>query len=373
MSNYIEYKDKIAFHPGYYISEIIENSGLTQEDFARRLGTTPKTISILISGSQNLSLDIAGKLSRMLGTSIEYWLNLQNKYDMLREEFILDSQLQDERRVFSFLDYRYFRDNFGLPAFSRNIPEQIRCLRELLGIASLTVLEDECLATSFRKGAGEQKAQNIARANAIVQLAVNKAVSIECPKFNRKKFEKAANRAAEMTMDRTQFWEKVEKEFREAGVVLIVLPNLSCSKVNGATKRLNGKIMLMLTDRGGYEDILWFSLFHEIGHIINGDLGITFGDDVEEDADCYAQNKLIPPEAYEQFIRLNKYYTDISIRSFAESIHRDPGIVLGRLLKEKRIAYTDQEIISRLRHKFIANMTENETNHRLFDILDAEG
>ena len=42
MSNYIEYNDKIAFHPGYYIKEIIEESGLSQKDFAKRLDTTPK-------------------------------------------------------------------------------------------------------------------------------------------------------------------------------------------------------------------------------------------------------------------------------------------------------------------------------------------
>ena len=39
MSNYIEYNDKIAFHPGYYIKEIIEESGLSQKDFAKRLDT----------------------------------------------------------------------------------------------------------------------------------------------------------------------------------------------------------------------------------------------------------------------------------------------------------------------------------------------
>ena len=33
MSNYIEYNDKIAFHPGYYLKEIVEASGLTQADF----------------------------------------------------------------------------------------------------------------------------------------------------------------------------------------------------------------------------------------------------------------------------------------------------------------------------------------------------
>ena len=87
MSNYIEYDDKIAFHPGYYIKEIVEESGLTQEDFAKRLDTTPKNLSLLIRGEQNLSIDIAMKLSRMTGTSVSYWLNLQQAYDALMAEF----------------------------------------------------------------------------------------------------------------------------------------------------------------------------------------------------------------------------------------------------------------------------------------------
>jgi plasmid maintenance system antidote protein VapI len=48
MRNYIEYGNKIAFHPGYYIKEYIDNLGLTQEDFANRLGTTPKNISYIV-------------------------------------------------------------------------------------------------------------------------------------------------------------------------------------------------------------------------------------------------------------------------------------------------------------------------------------
>lgn len=50
MSNYIEYNDKIAFHPGYYIKEIIEERGLSQKDFVNRLDTTPKNLSILVRG-----------------------------------------------------------------------------------------------------------------------------------------------------------------------------------------------------------------------------------------------------------------------------------------------------------------------------------
>lgn len=88
MSNYIEYNDTIAFHPGYYIKEIVDESGLTQKDFAKRLDTSQKNLSLLLRGEQSLSVYIAIKLSRMLGTSVSYWLNLQNTYDTLIAEFI---------------------------------------------------------------------------------------------------------------------------------------------------------------------------------------------------------------------------------------------------------------------------------------------
>jgi hypothetical protein len=39
MSNISEYKDIIAFHPGYYIADIIEDMGVSQAEFATRLGT----------------------------------------------------------------------------------------------------------------------------------------------------------------------------------------------------------------------------------------------------------------------------------------------------------------------------------------------
>ena len=87
MSNYIEYNDKIAFHPGYYIKEIVEESGLTQENFAKQLDTTLENMSLLIQGKQSLSMDIAMKLSKMIGTSVSYWLNLQNAFDALISEF----------------------------------------------------------------------------------------------------------------------------------------------------------------------------------------------------------------------------------------------------------------------------------------------
>jgi HTH-type transcriptional regulator/antitoxin HigA len=81
MRNVKEYKDIVAFHPGYYIADIIDDMEISQNEFAARMGTTAKTLSKLINGQANISNDLAKKLSVMLGTSVEVWQNLQNTYD----------------------------------------------------------------------------------------------------------------------------------------------------------------------------------------------------------------------------------------------------------------------------------------------------
>lgn len=92
----------IAFHSGYYIKKIVEESRLTQEDYAKRLDTTPKNLSLIIRGEQSLFIDIAMKLSGMIGTSVNYWLNLQNAYDTLTAEFKSEEELAQERKVFEY-------------------------------------------------------------------------------------------------------------------------------------------------------------------------------------------------------------------------------------------------------------------------------
>jgi addiction module HigA family antidote len=70
-----------AFHPGYYVGELLEEEGITQTEFAKRLGTTDKTLSKLLNGLIPMSNELASKLSLMTGTSIALWLNLQTEYE----------------------------------------------------------------------------------------------------------------------------------------------------------------------------------------------------------------------------------------------------------------------------------------------------
>ena len=77
----VEYKDIIAFHPGYYVNDVIDDLEMSQCEFAKRLEISDKTLSKLLSGEASLSKEIAKKISQMLGTSVEVWLELQKKYE----------------------------------------------------------------------------------------------------------------------------------------------------------------------------------------------------------------------------------------------------------------------------------------------------
>lgn len=354
MSNYLEYNDKIAFHPGYYIKELIEESGLTQEDFAKRLGTTPKNISYLVRGEQSLSIDIAMKLSRMLGTTVSYWLNLQKEYDALSAEFKYVEELEKERNVFAHIDYNYFKSNFGLPDLPRKVDEQIKQVREFLKISTLELLKGPDLAVSFRSDTEELSVSNIINANAMVQIAINMALKQAAPKFNKQAFYEATTYALSLTTAHEDFYPLIRKSFLKAGVIFVILPNLKNSGINGATKKIGDNVLLLVNDRRSFSDTFWFTLFHEIGHIMNGDYGMTMdkhSSEKEDEADIFAQNSLIPPDEYKEFVSVGDY-SEAAIRRFADKIKRDPGIVFGRLLKEEKVLYTNVTLAKSLRHKY---------------------
>ncbi|AYM02102.1 addiction module antidote protein, HigA family [Levilactobacillus brevis] len=81
MGNTTEVKDLIAFHPGAYVEEIVDDLNITQAEFAERLGVSSKIVSNIINGQDSVSAVTADKLAKVTGVSTETWLNLQAQYD----------------------------------------------------------------------------------------------------------------------------------------------------------------------------------------------------------------------------------------------------------------------------------------------------
>lgn len=344
MSNYKYIGNKIAVHPGHFIEEYIDYIGMTQEELAYRIGTTPKNISILIRGEQSMTVDMANKLHRFTGVSVQFYLNAQASYDEMIEEAKNDKELVLEKDVYKELKYKYFRDNYELIDIPNKTYEQIVEVRGFLKISSLSLLKGKNKLVKFRSARRELTESNIIKANTMVLIATNKSYELRnIPKFDKKKFLRTVNYILTLTKDCDDFYKQIKKEFYFCGVDLQVIPNITGSKLNGATRIVGKHILLMLSDRYSNSDTFWFTLFHEIGHIINGDFGASFEMDegeIEEKANQYAENMLIAPNIYKEFAD-KKVFTVESIKEFAEKINRNEGIILGRLQKDGLVKYND--------------------------------
>jgi addiction module HigA family antidote len=64
----------------------LEPLGLSQTEAAANLGTTRKTFSMLLSGHQGISAEMALRLAKAFNTTPELWLNLQRNYDLWNAE-----------------------------------------------------------------------------------------------------------------------------------------------------------------------------------------------------------------------------------------------------------------------------------------------
>ena len=70
-------------HPGILVKDaLIDHTGLTVTEAAERLGVTRTTLSRLLNGHADISLEMAIRLSKFFKTSVESWMNLQVQYDI---------------------------------------------------------------------------------------------------------------------------------------------------------------------------------------------------------------------------------------------------------------------------------------------------
>ena len=71
-----------AIHPGEFLGEILEETHVSQAEFARRIGVSPMRVSHVVNGARPVTAELALLFGRAFGQSPEYWLNLQTAYDL---------------------------------------------------------------------------------------------------------------------------------------------------------------------------------------------------------------------------------------------------------------------------------------------------
>ena len=335
----IESKYTIAIPPGATIKEQLDERRMSQKEFAIRMGLSEKHISRLINGEVQLTADVAVKLEMVLGLPAKFWNKLEANY---REKIVKvneENEMSEDMEILKKLPYNEMV-KYGWIEKTIKEEEKVIYLRKYFEVVSLKlILNSKINKIACRKLSNTEKSDYALIA--WVQKAKLEARNIETKSINLKKLKENLEIIRQMTLvSPEEFSPRLSSILSECGIALVFLPHISGSFLHGATFYDGKKIVMGLTIRGKDADKFWFSLFHELGHILNKHIEKIDGTDEKDEniADDFARQSLIDQEKYDNFIMKNNFSKD-DIITFANSINIAPGIVIGRLQKEEIIGY----------------------------------
>lgn len=346
----------LLIHPGETIADVLVERGISQAELATSTGVSTAYVCNVIAGKKDISAKFAFALEYALGVPKSFWLNLQANYDAELLEVNEEQTITEEERTAreSLKDVvKYLRQRSKLPV-GENKDESILSLRKVLKISNIANLKNLIPG-------GNQGQELVGAFRMSAKMAVNPYVlgawirmcqiwgedrCIEST-FRADKIDELINKIKIVMLDKNaNIQEDLRTIFSEYGIDFYVFKNFRGAPVQGyVAQKDDGSYQMVLTIRNSYADIFWFSLFHELGHIINGDVGKStkFVDDgsdfaKEQAADSFARDKLIGRIDYQVFLEKNDFRIE-TIKRFAASQYVMPYVVIGRLQKEKRLNY----------------------------------
>ena len=330
----------IATPPGATIREQLKDRGMSQKEFAARMDLSEKHVSKLINGEVQLTPEVAVRLEMVLGIPARFWNNLEAIYREKLVKVEAENAMGEDEELAKQFPYNEMA-KYGWIQETRNLKEKVVRLRQYFNVVKLSLLGDEQITKiACRRLAITDKADLALMAWA--QEARIQAREIQTSSISIKGLLKAIPQIRKMTvMDPDEFCPKIKNILGDYGIALVFLPHLKGSFLQGASFVDGNKIVVGLTARGKDADKFWFSLFHELAHIVLGHIGNINGttDQDEKDADDWSGNTLIDPKDFVVY-KQEGDYSERSVLAFAREQGIAPGIVVGRMQRERLIKYS---------------------------------
>ena len=336
-----QYTPDYTVTPGEVLEYELELRNMSKTELSRRTGISEKHIIAIIKGTGTVIItpETAIKLERALGMPVDYWLNLEAHYQETRARLAEEAQLEKHLDWLKRIPVNAMTKMDWLPKHKDKIQQLDEVLR-FFGIASADQWDDiwPNVAVAYRQHNTHEIFPEAV--SAWLRKGELEAATIQCASYNKAAFRDAlyAVRTLTAESDPAHFVPAMQQICAEAGVAVVFVPCLPKTGVSGATRWVNpDKAIIQLSLRYKTNDHLWFTFFHEAGHIllhgkkelfIEGTNGMD--EEKENQANAFAEQELLPKKAFNAF-SINKPFSKTAIRQFASEIGIAPGIVVGRL------------------------------------------
>jgi len=338
-------------HPGNMVEEYLDLNGWSQRDLARRTNLTPKTISEICNGKAPITPPTALAFEKVLRRPAHLWLNFQRRYDESK------ARAKESAR---FVEWADWVGKFPIKEMRKRhfaLPEGCSDIEALLNFFEVSSPESWRTVWSAYSVAYRQT-----HAVKVLEESVSawvREVEIQAKAFHMDSFDEElfiSSLKTVKSLSRGHLNENTIGVLQETcarfGVAVVIVPELPNTGVSGCARWLSDTTAAVgLTLRYKTDDQLWFTLFHELGHILLHRNKKSFVvdnavDDLtdraidpemqkfESEANRFSSDTLISPSELDEFLRKGEF-TNESIPAFAERIGVGPGIVVGRLQHDK--------------------------------------
>jgi HTH-type transcriptional regulator/antitoxin HigA len=352
-----------VFPPGEFLRDELEARGWSQADLAEILGRPPRVVSEIICGKRAITPETAQGLGEAFGTGAEFWLHLESAYQLSKIE-PEGRDIAKRARLFEKAPIKELIRRHWIEASKDSDVLEARLLA-FLGIASL---EQEPPIWAYARKSSSYEEFSPAQW-AWLCRARQLACAVPAEPFSPQRLAAALERLRPL-LAAADGAQQVSAILAEGGVRFLVIEHLANTRIDGACLWLDETSpVVVLSLRYDRIDGFWFTLLHELGHVqakdglINKarplDIDLVGNEDpqagegppVEQRANRFAVNWLIPQDSLRRFItKTRPYYSKQKIRAFAASLDVHPGLVVGQLQFRGEIPYThNREMLTRVR------------------------
>lgn len=340
-----------AVHPGELLEEYLDANQLTQAEFARRADISAKHVSTIISGDASVSVETARAFERVLGVSAHIWTRAQDEWDLHRSKLAEHAfAVTEEAKAWvSAFPVKELKLRGVIPAETSSPTKIFGALLSFFGVASIEGYNNRFNRLKVQYRHSPTKRSEDACLRSWLQLGEIAARSRKVVPFKAEVFNDVLGRCRALTTERPEtFFPKLVADCASAGVTVVAIKPLPNTRLSGAAWWIGPEhAIIQLSLRHKSNDHFWFSFFHEAGHVLLHKRDVVFADDqggtqdgLEDEADRFAEDKLVGRERLAQFMEHNPIVTEGAVVTLAEKAGIHPGIVVGMLQHHGKLAWS---------------------------------
>jgi len=340
MPTNLKYDPDYAVAPGATLKELLDERGISQTALAVRTGMTDKTLSQIINGIAPITYETAEKLEMAIGVPARFWNERELVYREKLAHIAATERLKHDLAWLDEIPIDVLQQR-GYVEVVSDAAARVRLALKFFGVSSVDAWREAWgnPVAQFRGGSAKEKRPGYVAA--WLRMGDIQSEAMDLTPFDADEFRRALSDIRGMTTLPAKQWTKdVPARCALAGVAVVFTKEIPSSAVSGATRwKTKDKALIQLSLKFKWADQVWFTFFHEAGHILLHskkqmfvEFGVSNGNNEEQEANEFARDILIRPEHAGRlpYLKNRKMISD-----FSQAIGIDQGIVVGRLQRDE--------------------------------------